>query len=243
MANGVLYQKRKVIKYSKGCFETAEEPIVKEIQLEIYLNDIYFNSLSCSPGGYSELAAGFLVSHGLIQRSEEIKEIKCREERGNVHVQVFLSQENPLSDTKSSFKPVTAHEIFRAPELLKLISLLEERSDVFRITGGVHNAALGNREKLITMYEDIGRHNAVDKVLGWTFLNNIPVNDKCLVLSGRVALEILVKAARSGIPLVLSRSAPMQMAVDLAEELGISIVGFARGDRFYIYTNPQRVVL
>jgi FdhD protein len=242
VTSGMLYNNRKVIKYSKGCFNTTEETVVKEIQVEVYLNGIYFTSLICSPEGYNELAAGFLVSQGLIQRREEIKEIKYREENGKVNVYVSLARENPRS-IKSSFKPVNTKATFKAPELLKLMSLLEDRSGVFRITGGVHNAALGNGESLISMFEDIGRHNAVDKVLGFAFLNKVPVDDKCLVLSGRIALEILAKAARSGIPLVLSRSAPMQMAVDLAEELGISIVGFTRGDRFYIYTNPQRVVL
>jgi FdhD protein len=92
------------------------------------------------------------------------------------------------------------------------------------------------------MYEDIGRHNAVDKVLGYAFLNEINTEDKCLLLSGRVASEILIKAARAHIPVVLSRTAPTGLTIDLAEELNITVVGFARGDRFSVYSHPERVI-
>ena len=93
------------------------------------------------------------------------------------------------------------------------------------------------------MYEDIGRHNAVDKVLGYAFLNNISTSDKCLLISGRVASEILIKAARANIPLLLSRSAPTGLTIELAEEMNIAMVGFARGQRFSIYSHPEKVLM
>ena len=126
--------------------------------------------------------------------------------------------------------------------MLQIINLLEERSSTFRLTGGVHSAALADQNGIICMYEDIGRHNAVDKVLGYAFLNEINTEDKCLLLSGRVASEILIKAARAHIPVVLSRTAPTGLTIDLAEELNITVVGFARGDRFSVYSHPERVI-
>ena len=96
---------------------------------------------------------------------------------------------------------------------------------------------------MICMFEDIGRHNAVDKVLGYAFLHGISSQDKILLLSGRIASEILLKAARAQIPLVLSRSAPTGLTIDLAEELNITVVGFARGKRLSVYTHPERVLL
>jgi FdhD protein len=93
------------------------------------------------------------------------------------------------------------------------------------------------------MYEDIGRHNAVDKVLGFAFINNISTDDKCLLLSGRIASEILIKAARGNIPLVLSRSAPTGLTIELADEMDIAVVGFARGQRFSIYSHEEKIII
>jgi FdhD protein len=133
-------------------------------------------------------------------------------------------------------------EPVRADQLLHLISLLEEKSVIFRRTGGVHSAALADRNGFLARYEDVGRHNAVDKTLGYALLNRVNPVDKILVLSGRIASEILLKAARSRIPLVLSRSAPTYLAVELAEKLGITVVGFARGDKLNVYSHMQRVL-
>jgi FdhD protein len=123
-----------------------------------------------------------------------------------------------------------------------LISLLEEKSVTFRRTGGVHSAALADSNGLIARYEDVGRHNAVDKSLGYALLNQIDPNDKILVLSGRIASEILLKAARSRIPMFLSRSAPTYLAVELANKLGITVVGFARGEQLNVYSYMERVL-
>jgi len=107
----------------------------------------------------------------------------------------------------------------------------------------VHGAALANHSGLLFMFEDIGRHNAVDKVLGKAFLNEINTSDKCLLLSGRIASEILIKAARSNIAFILSRSAPTELTIELAEELEIAVVGFARGDHLNIYSHPEKVIM
>ncbi len=126
-------------------------------------------------------------------------------------------------------------------QLLHLIGLLEEESTTFRKTGGVHSAALGDSKGMLVRYEDIGRHNAVDRILGYAFLNRIDPKDKCLLLSGRISSEILIKAAHYGIPVVVSRSAPTFLAVELADEFNLAVVGFARGERLTVYSHPERV--
>jgi FdhD protein len=124
-----------------------------------------------------------------------------------------------------------------------MINQLEDKSVTFHRTGGVHSAALADASGLLCMYEDIGRHNAVDKVLGYAFINNISTDDKCLLLSGRIASEILIKAARGNIPLVLSRSAPTGLTIELADEMDIAVVGFARGQRFSIYSHKEKIII
>lgn len=104
----------------------------------------------------------------------------------------------------------------------------------------MHSAALADEKGLLVMYGDIGRHYALDKVMGYAFLNRITTNDKCLLLSGRISSEILIKAARTGLPLVVSRSAPTFLAVELADQYNVTLVGFARGERLSVYSHEER---
>ncbi len=108
-------------------------------------------------------------------------------------------------------------------------------------TGGVHSAALADRQKIHLFAEDIGRHNAVDKLIGKAFLAGIPVEDKILLSSGRISGEIMTKVIRNRIPIMISRTAPTCMSITYAEDHGITLIGFARGNRMNIYTHPQRV--
>ena len=120
---------------------------------------------------------------------------------------------------------------------------MDASSQTFKQTGGVHSAGLADNQQLLFRFEDIGRHNAVDKVIGQAFLQQIDLSDKCLLLSGRIAAEILIKAARNGIPFLLSRSAPTLKAVEMAEEIGLTVIGFARGQRFNLYCQGEGISL
>ncbi|MGE5397716.1 MAG: formate dehydrogenase accessory sulfurtransferase FdhD [Chitinophagales bacterium] len=249
--------------YHHGVIEYTEAAVVQERPLTLFLNHVELATMVCSPGGYEELGVGFLLSEGLVQKPSDILDISCREEEGLLWIETgcpvpqtnnFLRRHIASCCGKSraglyfindarQLNPVESDMRFKAEYLLEIINALEEKSTSFRLTGGVHSAALADSTGLLCMYEDIGRHNAVDKVLGYAFLNNIPTDDKCLLLSGRVASEILIKAARAGIPLILSRSAPTCLTVELAEEMNITVVGFARGDQFSIYSHPERAVI
>ena len=110
-------------------------------------------------------------------------------------------------------------------------------------TGGVHSAALADRKNIHQFAEDIGRHNAVDKLLGKAFLASIPVEDKILLSSGRISGEIMTKVIRNRIPILISRTAPTCMSITYAEYHGVTLIGFARGNRMNIYTHPQRIYL
>jgi len=257
-----LYIKHNVTLYNQGEMQSDSALIVSEIPLTVFLNDTELATLICSPGGYKELSVGFLLSEGLVQSPSDIKEITYREEEGLLWVQTSSpvpQMENFLHRHITSccgkgraalyfvndarqLQPVRSTSRFTAPHLLHLMSLLDKKSVTFRLTGGVHCAALADSKDLLVMYEDIGRHNAVDKVIGHAFLSRITSDGKCLLLSGRISSEILIKAARSGIPLVVSRSAPTQLAVELADQLGITVVGFARDQRLNVYSHTEKVI-
>jgi FdhD protein len=113
---------------------------------------------------------------------------------------------------------------------------------VFKATGGVHSAALCEAKSILVFSEDIGRHNAIDKIFGECILKDIPTEGCLIITSGRVSSEILLKVARRNIPLLISKSAPTNLGVRLADDLGITLVGFARGRRMNIYTNGWRIM-
>jgi FdhD protein len=130
-----------------------------------------------------------------------------------------------------------------AEVLLRLPQKLRSAQDVFERTGGLHAAALFDpRGELLVLREDIGRHNAVDKVIGWALLENrVPISDSVLLVSGRGGFEIIQKAIVAGLPLVASVSAPSSLAVQLARELRLTLIGFLRGTRFVIYSGEERI--
>lgn len=262
-----IYRKHDMVSYNRGKRQSGSAFIVYEIPFTVYLNDHELVTLVCSPGGYNELAAGFLLSEGLVGEPSDIREITHNEEGGLLQVKTScpaLEVENFLrrqsqnqvascrgKDTAPLYfingarylKAVESEIRFTASDILRLIGLLEENSDSFKLTGGVHSAALADENGLVIMYEDIGRHNAVDRVMGYAFLNRVNTKDKCLLLSGRVSSGILVKATRSGIPVVVSRSAPTSLAVDTASRYNVTLVGFARGERFSVYSHEERIVM
>lgn len=261
MSQPSLYMERSVKTYDNGVTRSTTALVVVEIPLTVYVNDTELATLICSPGGHRELAVGFLLSEGLLQDYSDIKSITYNEQDSLLWVDTvapvpqlenFLRRQIAsccgkgratlyyINDARK-LKPVQSGHIFEAAHLLHLIGLLEEKSSTFRKTGGVHSAALGDSKGMLARYEDIGRHNAVDRVLGYAFLNKIDPADKCLLLSGRISSEILIKAAHYGIPVVVSRSAPTFLAVELADEFNLALVGFARGERLTVYSHTEKV--
>jgi len=129
-----------------------------------------------------------------------------------------------------------------ALDVFELVAEFQHRSQIFKTTGGVHSAALCDTKSILIFSEDIGRHNAIDKIFGECILKDIPTGDRILVTSGRVSSEILLKAAKRNIPLLISKSAPTDLGVKLANDLGVTLIGFVRGKRMNVYANDWRVV-
>lgn len=244
-------------------FET-EECIVVEKALTIYLNDEEFSTMICSPGLEKELITGFLYAEGIIVKPDDLSSLTFNPEEGLVWVRTETG--NILSEKlflkryltsccgkgRSSFyfandarltKPVNSSLCINSSQVNKYAQMLQEASVTFQRTGGVHGGALAANGQFVYFANDIGRHNVLDKLFGQAFLNKDSLADKILVFSGRVSSEILIKTAKMGCPIIIARSAPTDLALNLAEELGITVVGFARGNGMNVYTHTGRVTI
>jgi len=132
--------------------------------------------------------------------------------------------------------------VISTSEILALVRESRHRSSIYRMTGGVHSAALCDRKHILVFADDIGRHNAIDKIFGQCLLENIPIGENIILTSGRISSEILLKVAKRKIPMIISKSAPTDLGVRLAEDLGITLIGFARGRRMNVYAHDRRMV-
>jgi len=260
-----------VSEWDDGKIRRKEDYLAAEEPLEIRVGKDPLSVTMRTPGHDLELAAGFLFTEGLVQRRAQIitldEEPRDGEEnRGNI-VRVELAPESTPDFEKmrrhffaasscgicgkASIDSVRARTLeppnpdFRLdPEVLvRLPEALRASQAVFGRTGGLHAAALFDASGgLLVLREDIGRHNAVDKVIGWALLENrVPLGQAVLLVSGRGGFEIVQKAIVAGLPVVASVSAPSSLAVQLARELHLTFIGFLRGRRFVIYAGEERI--
>lgn len=253
----------KVIRYTKGEIKEVDDLIVTEHPVTIKLNGEEFATLVCTPEYIEEMAIGFLASEGVIQSFDDIDEIWVQEKEGFVHVKT--SKFNPLFQQFHSKRYITSccgksrqgfvffndariakkmHGIdltLTFADCFKFMEDMQNQAFMFNKTGGVHNAALYNKEGHVLSRMDIGRHNALDKIYGHCLKNHIPMEDKIVAFSGRISSEILLKVSKLGCGVILSKSAPTALSLELAENLGITTVGFIRGDSCNVYTHPYRI--
>lgn len=250
-----------ITKYDNGKVLSIDDVVVKEYALTIMLDGKEFITLLCTPSSLDCLTVGFLLSESIIKSKADIKRIRIDEEKGIAEVDTFKSSliaknlHGKRTMTTGCGKGSTFYnavdslnckKVSRVMELsvqviLELMRDFNKRSELFLNTGGVHSVALGTDAGIMLFHEDVGRHNAMDKVVGEASLKDIELADKIVLTSGRVSSEMLIKAAKAQIPVVVSRSAPTDLAVDLANQLGITVIGFARGQRMNIYSNPDRI--
>lgn len=253
---------QKIRKYSNGHLFDTTDNIVTEFPLTVFVNDMEFATMVCTPTHFEEMVVGFLASEGVIRFYHEIQSISIDEAAGyayvKLHTDVTTNQQyyskrfigsccgksrqfyfqNDVKTSKTSMSKQT----LTPSQCIFLMKEMQEGSTVFQQTGGVHNAALCTPEKMIVSRTDIGRHNALDKLYGYSILNEIPVRDKIIVFSGRISSEVLVKASKIGVGIVLSKSAPTDLAIKLADDLNITAVGFIRGSSFNVYSHPERII-
>src|SRR5438874_11967642 len=228
--------------------EVAGE-IVREQPLTLSVNGEKFLTLLCSPVKLEALVVGYLWMEKVIASLDEVTRVEVSPVDGHANVTlshpVTLPTERILTSGCGggiTFRidhrlfPRLASSLLVAPETLSTqMKDLFAAAVHYRESRGIHGAALSDGERLPVVAEDVGRHNAVDKVKGEALLRGIPTEDRILLSTGRVSSEMLLKAARMGVPLVASRTSPTEMAVALAEQLNVTVCGYVRGDSLNLY--------
>ena len=247
-----------IIKYSHG-WERLRSHVVTEDSLTIYLNGKRIVTLMCTSNSKEFLATGFLVVERLIEpdKADQIKIVGFQDEA--IYMEAPCSKKTPCGDQKTitpglgkgitfskgekRLESINISSSIRIspPRVFHLMKELTERSTLYKMTHGVHNAGICTPDELEIFQYDLGRHNAVDKLYGQCLLEKVPLSERIIIASGRVSSEILTKVGLMGVPVLISRSSPTDKSVRLADRIGLTLIAGVRGEKMSVYTHPERV--
>ena len=260
---GRVTQRRRVTRVDDGQVLTRPDTLAVEEPLEIRVDGTAVSVTMRTPGHDLDLALGFLLTEAIVAKpSDVVGAISCADNVVDISLRTPLPDLSPTRNffTSSScgmcgkasidaVRTTSAYDVASDPLVVtsKLLTSLPERlraaQKVFDRTGGLHAAGLFDADgQLLCLREDVGRHNAVDTVVGWAVQEQrLPLTGTVLQVSGRASFELVQKAVMAGIPMLAAVSAPSSLAAELADELGLTLVGFLRGKTFNVYTAEQRL--
>lgn len=253
---------RKTIAYDRFEFKKWEhhnaETIV-ETPVSLTVNGDVWITFMCTPIQLEALSLGFLYNEGIIQGMDEVADARVCEHGDNVDVWLNHDAEQPTNWRRTSgcTGGVTAVDLLAKPNvdfgknrfqvqpeaIMEMVEKLFESQELYRDTGGVHTSALSDGEKVLVAADDIGRHNTLDKIAGLCLMKNIWPEHRVLITTGRISSEMLQKAAALNAPILISRTSPSSLSIEMAERYGITLIGYARKHRFNVYSNGERVGL
>jgi FdhD protein len=215
--------------------------VVAELPLSIYVNGERLVTLLCSPFQVDALVVGHLWMERIIGAIDDIVRLDVSEVDGRADVE--LTGPLPAPSARPA-RPEALHSALRVrPAVVSArIAELAEASVHYKESRGIHSAALGDEHGLLLVTEDVARRNALDKLKGRALLEGIPTHDRLLVSSGRISSELLLRAARMGVPFVASRTSPTDMAIALAEALNITVCGYVRPDGLNLYVGDGLIL-
>jgi FdhD protein len=250
-----------ILRISDDKRKNIYDNVITETHVTLLLNDYEIATIICTPEYILELATGYLFSERFIQKKDDMIQSEYDDKKGIVKIKT-KDKIDPLKDIRGSrfITPgcISPGSFYNAldtvvcdkvesqlhvsqKDVITIASQIQKKSILFKETGGAHGAALFNSSHLLFFVEDIGRHNALDKIIGRCILKDIPMNDKLIFTSGRISSAVLLRIVKASIPILISRSAPTTEAVELSKEFGITLIGFARVSRFNLYSNEWRI--
>ena len=240
-------------RFSDGGWARTSACVPSEMELTVYVNSKELVTILCTPTKLNCLVLGFLYAQGIISGMRDVASMRVCEEESLADVRLSNPEYKlPTLRTLTSGcgggvafttqgERVESDLVVTPAEVLSLMKQFQQRMELYRLCGGVHASALSDTKNLLVVAEDIGRHNTLDKIQGECLLRGLVVRDGLLLSAGRVSSEMLLKAAKMQAPVVVSRSSPTGRAISLARNLGIAVVGYARGSRLSVYSHPERL--
>src|SRR5574341_908466 len=237
--------------FQKWAHHDAET--IVETPVSLTVNGTEWLSFMCTPVYLEAMAVGFLYNEGVIEAIDDVADVRVCEHGDNVDVWLNHHAEQPTSWRRTSgcTGGVTAVDLLARPNVSfeenrfrvgpeavgRLVEMLFESQELYRETGGVHTSALSDGETVLLSAEDIGRHNTLDKIAGLCLMQDVWPETRILITTGRISSEMLQKAARIQAPILISRTSPSSLSIEMAERYGITLIGYARRDRFNVYSN------
>jgi len=240
-------------RYSGEKWGRISAHVPEEMALAVYVNQRELVTILCTPTKLNCLVLGFLYTEGIISGIDDVADMRLCEEESLADVKLRNAEADLPARRKlpsgcgggAAFKTevrrVDSDLIATPKAILSLMKQLKKQMVLYRLCGGVHTSALSDTNTLLVVAEDIGRHNTLDKIQGECLLKGLATRNRILLSTGRVSSEMLFKAARMQVPVVASRHSPTGSAVSLARDLGIALVGHARGRRLSVYSHPERL--
>lgn len=243
-------------RFSNGSAETMVDSLIVEQPVSLTVNGKVWITFMCTPIDLDALAVGFLFNEKIITSFKDIVDLRVCEHNDNVDIWLNRSVEQPANWHRTSgctggytaaiFEDISpiSEDNFLIPSsmVLELTQSLFEFQDIYRKSGGLHASALANQGGILLQVEDVGRHNTLDKIAGRMLLENLNPQYRIILSTGRVSSEMLQKTARMKAAILISRTSPTSLSLDLAEKLNITLIGYARGQRFNVYTHPERIL-
>lgn len=233
-----------------------EGEIIVEAPVSLTVNGEVWLTFMCTPVDLEAMAIGFLYNEGVISSMEEVASVFLCATGDNVDVWLHYAAEKPEKWRRTSgctggftaveegaaiYPPVNG-VVLAASNVTGLIAQLFEAQQLYRESGGVHTSGLSDGQRIVFVAEDIGRHNTLDKLAGRYLIEGLHLQRKVILTTGRISSEMLQKSARIGAGILVSRTSPSSLSIETAERLGITLIGYARRNRFNIYTHPERII-
>lgn len=252
-----------ITEYGPGGPERKQIQAIREVPLTIYLNGREVVTLLCTGKYPRHLAVGFLKSDALISDPAQLLDVDIADEDGRITAHVRVGHD-PFAGGREIQRSITSgcgkgtnfdrnvstisrrrvtSELTVSPaQILALAGELKSRSTLYNSTRGCHNSSLCTPEEMLLFREDIGRHNAIDMIVGECFLEGLSTHDKMIVSTGRVASEILLKTVRIGVSVLASTAVATSFSVELARKIGLTLIGNIKADSFWVYNDPGRII-
>lgn len=244
------------LKYSSHNLEESAGGVITEANIGLTVNGEPWLSFMCTPSQPEALAIGFLFNEGVINTMDEVEILQLCEHGDNVDVWLNHPVEKPAKwrrtsgctggvttdKAQESTLPLDSDDKMSIDLVLSWMDRLLENQELYREVRGVHCSILTNGVEILAQAEDIGRHNTLDKIAGIVMMEDIQAERRMILTTGRISSEMLQKSARLGAAILVSRTSPSSMSIELAHQFGITLIGYARRNQCHVYTHPERLI-